>query len=148
MPGPPPFDVRFDPGQFRQFQRDLQRLAPEVRKELNKALREIAGAVADDAKSRASWSSRIPGAIGITVTTTKVGVKANRNKAPHAAAYEGFKGGRTVGSFRHPVYGNRSVWVQQPTRPFLAPAVKAYEERFYDAAGAAIDDAGRAAGWR
>ena len=148
MPGAPPFDIRFDPGQFRQLQRDLQRLAPEIRKELNKALREIAGAVAQDAKSRASWSSRIPGSIAVSVTGTKVGVKAKRNQAPHASAYEGFKNGRTSGSFRHPVYGNRNVWVQQSTRPFLAPAVAAYEERFYDAAGAAIDEAGRAAGWR
>jgi hypothetical protein len=38
----------------------------------------------------------------------------------------GLAGGRIgVSSFRHPVFGNYDVWVEQATRPYLMPAGRA-----------------------
>lgn len=138
-----------DPVSWRNLQRDLKRLEPEVRKELNASFRGLVGDIVSDAQSRASWSSRIPGAIGASVTTTRVGVKVNRRKAPHARSYEGRgRFGRPQGSFRHPVFGNRDVWVTETTRPFLAPAVKANQSQFYKSAEQAVTVAARKAGWK
>lgn len=139
----------FDPVSWRNLQRDLKRLAPAVQKELNAEIKGIAGEIVSAAKANASWSSRIPGAIGLSVTTTRVGVKANRRKAPHARAYEGTRraGFGTQKSFRHPVFGNRNVWVSQPTRPFLAPAIRANQDQFFARAEDAIVNAARTVGW-
>lgn len=57
-----------------------------------------------------------------------VSVVAGGKNAPLAGLFElGNKGGRSGGGgvFRHPVYGNRNNWVQQPTHPFLAAALQA-----------------------
>jgi hypothetical protein len=139
-----------DPSSWRNLQRDLKRLAPEIQKELNKEIKGIAGDIVSDAKSSASWSSRIPGALAVSVTTSRVGVKVNRKKAPHARAFEGVgrSGFGTKSSFRHPVFGNRNVWVSQPTRPFLAPAIRANQTAFFQKAEEAVTNAARHAGWR
>ena len=145
MPVDAAVHLELDPLGWRNLQRSLKQVAPEIQKQLRKEMRGIAGNVAASAKSHASWSSRIPGAIGITVTTTSIGVKANRRKAPHARSYEGILGG---GSFRHPLWGNREHWFTEQTRPFLAPAVQENKREFFQAAGAAVEDAARAVGWR
>ena len=134
-----------DPVSYRNLQRDLARLEPEIRKELNAKLRGVGGGIVSAAQSNASWSTRIPGAISLSVTSTRVGVKVNRRRAPHARAYEGITGGS---QFRHPVFGNRNVWITQTTRPSLAPAVRDHQAAFADAASDAVADAARAVGWR
>jgi hypothetical protein len=46
-------------------------------------------------------------------------VKAGGAKAPSGAPFENHG---QPGQFRHPVFGNKSNWVNQEARPFLAPA--------------------------
>lgn len=98
----------------------------DIKKEIRPALRAAGRVVADDAKRRAAWSTRIPKATRVSVSFAKrkpgVSVIVDRKKAPHARPYE--HGGRP-GRFRHPVYGNRRVWVPQQARPFLEPAMQA-----------------------
>jgi len=100
-------------------------LPAEMRAELRPRLKAAGGLVAAAARSNASWSSRIPGAIRVSTSFTSrtggVSVRVDSQKAPHARAYEGIAGNAT---FRHPVYGG-DTWVEQETRPFLAPAVNA-----------------------
>jgi len=138
-----------DPVSWGRLQRDLRDLGPEIRKELNDEIKGIADKMLTSAKRNASWSSRIPGALSVSVTTSRVGVKASRRKAPHARAFEGVRraGFGATSSFRHPVYGNRNVWVSQPTRPFLAPAIIEHREAFFAQAGEAVTNAARTAGW-
>lgn len=96
-------------------------LQAEVRREL----RPIAYEVRDEARSNASWSSRIPRSLSVRIRFGRrpaVNIEARRQVAPHARPFEG-AGGR--GSFRHPVFGNRRSWVSQRTRPFLLPALNA-----------------------
>lgn len=105
------------------------RVPIELRRELRPALRHAGEELRSDMRRRASYSSRIPGAIGLTVSFSAKGggirLRVNSRKAPHARVLErGNLGGR-AGTFRHPVFGDRDHWVTQETRPFFFPALKA-----------------------
>src|SRR5690554_3410860 len=89
------------------------------------ALQKAAKPIVDDAKRRAGmWSTRIPGAISLSVRKNGVMIRVSGKKAPHARPYEGMVGNRK--KFRHPVFGDEDKWVDQRTRPFLIPAVNAH----------------------
>lgn len=77
--------------------------------------------------------------------TAGVFLRVNAARAPHARPYEGMTGRNP---FRHPVFGDRSVWVAERTRPFLVPAVQETRPEVMGAAVDAIRDAARAGGFR
>lgn len=109
--------------------RELGKVPAELRKELRPKLRAGADHIVRDMRSRAGYSSRIPSAIRMSVSFSArsggITIRVDNRRAPHARPLElGNHGGR-ASSFRHPVFGNRDVWVTQPTRPFFFPAVKA-----------------------
>lgn len=133
-----------DPAQWRKFLADLRRLAPRVRKELTRNMRALLDPIAAAAKQNAGWSSRIPASIAKTVAANRVGLRVRGSKAPHGRPYEGLTGA----SFRHPVFGNREVWVSQAARPFLKPAVDAHRDEFMKAASDAVDEAAKQTGWK
>lgn len=128
--------------------KDMGRVPDDLRKKLRPKLREAGKVVANDAKLRASWSKRIPRAVSVRTSFTKtrpgVSVVVNKNKAPHARPYE--HGGR-AGSFRHPVFGDREVWVSQRARPFLAPALEAKGDAAGRLIAEAVDETTRDAGF-
>jgi hypothetical protein len=101
-------------------------LPAELRTELRPKLLHAASLIASDARNRASWSTRIPGAISVSASfnsrTGGASVRVSARKAPHARPYEGIDGNAT---FRRQVYGK--AWVTQETRPFLMPARRAKE---------------------
>lgn len=131
--------------QLADASRELRGMSKEVRKETRPAIRKAAEPMVAAAKSNASWSSRIPGAIKLSNTRRGVTIRVNKAKAPHARPYEGITGG---GQFRHPVHGHRSRWVSQATRPFLDPAVKAHRGKVREALVKVVDDAARRHGFR
>ncbi len=112
-----------------------QAAEPNLDREFNKALRAAALPVAEVAKQLASWSSRIPATIKIAGGARWIVIKAGGKGAPHAAAFE-HKG--KPGTFRHPMFGNRDVWVAQKARPFLVPALVANHENIRRDAEAAV----------
>jgi hypothetical protein len=122
------------------FSRQLQEVPKELRSELRKRIRSAADVIKTAAQSNASWSSRIPGAISVRTgfgRGSAVRVVVSAKRAPHARAFEGItQDGR--GTFRHPVFG-RDVWVEQPTRPFLQPAVRQHQDRVVRDVQDAID---------
>lgn len=128
--------------------RDMGRVPDDLRRKLRPKLRAAGRLVADDAKLRASWSTRIPRAISVRTSFTKnrpgVSVVVDRKRAPHARPYE--HGGRE-GKFRHPVFGNREVWVSQVARPFLAPAFDAKNNEAGRLITEAVDETTRDAGF-
>jgi hypothetical protein len=144
--------IEVDGTSFRDLQRELREMAPDVRKRLNEGLKDILlRRVIPDARGNASWSSRIPGAIQPQVTMSRIAAIVRPANAPHARPFEGIsKGefGRSRASFRHPVFGNRNFWVEQRTRPFLVPAFDANRKAAADEAVKAIDDAARQVGFR
>lgn len=140
-----PVQVQF-PG-YGRFMADLALLSPEIRKETRAELRKIMEDVGDTARSKASWSSRIPGAIKASVGTKNLGLTVRAADAPHAKAYEGLASGGSRSSFRHPVYGNRNVWVTQSTRPFAMPALAEREDEALRRVEDALESAARRLGF-
>lgn len=105
---------------LRSLGRQLREAKPAMYRGMQKGIRAEAAKVAERAKANASWSTRIPGTVKASVsgfTTAKV--SAGGTNAPHAAAYEH---AGAQGTFRHPVYGNREVWVDENARPYLHKA--------------------------
>lgn len=128
---------------YRTVQLRLKTVDPAVRKGLRTASLRAVGVIVEDAKARASWSETIPGAIVPTATQTYVGVKARGSKVPIAALNE-----RRAGKWRHPVYGNRSVWREQRAKPSVRPAVKAHAATVVAGVKVATDLAIREAGFK
>lgn len=115
---------------LRQLGRELRAMRPEIYRTVQKALRAAGEEMAEDARERASWSTRIPGTIKVSASgIDSIVLKAGGGKnstAPHAAAYEH---AGAEGTFRHPVHGDPTLtrdewtWVREEARPFLLPAV-------------------------
>ncbi len=121
-------------GTLADVGRDLRRAAPELHKELQVGLKAAAATVVTEARLISGfYSSRIPDSIRAGSRGLDTLVVAGGARAPHAVYYEGPK------PFRHPVFGNRNVWVKQTARPFLLPAVVKEAPAFDRAAVAAID---------
>lgn len=140
-------DVELDPSVV--IARDMRKLTPETQKAVRPALRQGGEIVASDARSRADWSSRIPGTIKVRTSfredREKVQVVAGGAAAPHARPYEGISSrGNT---FRHPVYGDRDVWVEQDKRQFIFPAAEAHGEEVTGLVRAALDEAAASIGF-
>lgn len=133
----------------RKLVNDLRKIGDGVGRNLGKEFKRAAGPVAQQARANASWSSRIPGAISVGVSSSRrypgAQIKVSKGKAPHARLFE-FPG--RGGSFRHPVFGNREVWVDQRGRPFIRPAVREKGGEFIKAADRAVVSAAKAAGFR
>ncbi len=131
-----------------QLSRDLYRMSPALRARLGKTIRDLGKGMESDARSNASWSSRIPGAIKVagTVTPNAVGValRVSSSGAPHARPYEGLDG---ESSFRHPVFGG-STYVSQATRPYARRAQQKAGNELPEAAEKAIEQAAADAGFR
>lgn len=119
---------------------ELGQMPAEIRTGLRVGFRKAGQAVLADARSNAAWSSRIPGAMSLRTSTKAdsagVFIRVDASKAPHARPYEGFS--NRGDSFRHPVFGNREVWVAQSTRPFLYPAAVAGRAAVMAAAQSAV----------
>lgn len=113
----------------RDFAKALGKVSPELRRQLRPQLRNAGQHVLDDMKRRASYSTRIPGATRMTVSFDAKGggirFRVSAARAPHARVLERGNDGSRSASFRHPVFGDRDVWVTQATRPFFFPALQA-----------------------
>lgn len=140
MSGAP--DVRITTENIRPLVGELGAMTPAMRSELRRGFRAAGGKALARAKASASWSSRIPGAISVRPLTgarsAGVFLRVNAAKAPHARAYEAIGSAGVGGAarfFRHRVFG-QDVWVNEPTRPFMVPAVQASRD---DAQHAALD---------
>lgn len=131
--------------QLARASKDLRAMSQEVRKELRPKIREAAEPIVSQARTNASWSSRIPRAIRLSSTRRGVDIRVNQAKAPHARPYEGITG---TSKFRHPVMGNRDRWVDQATRPFLEPAVAKHRGKVRAALIRLVEDAARRHGFR
>ena len=125
---------------------DLGPLPSAIRAGLAREFRSAGQVALAAARRNAAWSSRIPAAITVRVSTTPSGagitLRVDSARAPHARPYEGIGG--NGGTFKHPVYGG-PAWVSQGVRPFLTPAVRAVRDEVVEAAAAAVDRAARAA---
>jgi len=142
-------EVRFDGNQeLRKLVRDFGKLPAELRKELRPALKRGAQPILTQARSNASWSTRIPKATRISTKFQGrrggVVIAVSAKRAPHARPYEGISGS----PFRHPVYGHRDrPGVAQAARPFLFRAVEAKGGEVTKELAKTVIEVGRKHGW-
>ena len=124
-----------DTRDFKLLAKALRTAQAELYAELHAELREMGQIVADEAKAIVSpYSETIPASIKVNVRGASVSVIAGGGgmEKPIAGLFElGNKRGGSKSAaltsrkqFRHPVYGNREVWVNQPMHPFLEPALQ------------------------
>ncbi|HEY9375040.1 hypothetical protein [Streptomyces sp.] len=138
-----------DPSQaIRALAKELDGIPKELRQKLRPALRAAAEPVVQDARSRASWSTRIPRAISMSVRFSRdpgVLIRVRRSVAPHGRAYEGITG---ASDFVHPVFGHRDREVAEGTRPYLEPAVRAAADNVLATAAGVVEQVAREQGFR
>lgn len=134
--------ISVDTSDFKNFARDLRAADPALAASLRKKLKEAGDIVAVDARARASFSKQIAPTIRTSVRVTSVSVSARGVLADLMEL--GNKGG-SVGAFRHPVFGNKNVWVSQSMHPYLQPAVDAKGDEACERIFDALDDAVRVA---
>ncbi len=112
--------IRFSTDEIRAFARSCRSVDPKARAALRLGVGDAGRLVAEAAKKKAAFSSRIPSSIEVKVMGRGMAVvTAGGDAAPEAAPLEN-KGKR--GQFRHPVFGH-AVWVNQTAQPFLYPAL-------------------------
>lgn len=142
--------VRVEAEDLRQLVADLKELADGKAqvKALRKALTAAAVPVQQQVRANASWSSRIPAAVGSRArfTAKKVGVSVyvNRRKAPHARPIEN---DGQAGTFLHPLFG-RPRQVPQRARPFFFDETASHMPQVEQAVAEAMEEAARSAGFR
>lgn len=120
-----------DTSEFHEAARALRKADAVLNRELRSSLRAAGFIVAERAKILAgAHSKKIADTIKVRTAGAGVEVRAGSADVPTAVLYElGNQQRRSRigvaqegGTFRHPVFGNRDVWVDQPRYPFLAPA--------------------------
>lgn len=131
-----------DTSQIARLAKDLRRASPAAWKACRTSLRAAGQVVADDAKGRAAFSTRIPNSIRVRVTSGgNVKVIAGDATATDAAPIEN----KGKGHVRHPVFvpkaklpGPPGSWTEKNSPPaYLGPALEAHREE----AAKAIEDA-------
>ena len=132
-------NIVVDTRSLARLARDLRKAAPDAWKAYRTSVRAVAEVVLEDAKQRASFSSRIPQSMKIRVTAGgNVKIVAGGDAAPDAAAIEN----RGRGFVRHPVFGNREKWTAKGSHAaFLAPALDAHRDEVAQAIEEAVADA-------
>jgi hypothetical protein len=108
---------------------DIRAMGPDSKRAMTKTMKSSAGSILQEAKRRASWSSRIPRSLTVRVITRQnqpgIRIVSRSTVAPHGRIYEFGKAGKgRSGSFRAPLFGDRSRWYSHSTRPFIVPSVR------------------------
>jgi hypothetical protein len=142
---PAPVRIGIEIAGLKELARDVRAADPVLAKGLKAALLQGAQLVADEYKQRIRrFSTRIPPTIRPGASGTGAYVRAGGIDAPHAAALENF--GKT-GFFRHPVFGNSDLWVDQQAHPAALPALEARADDVVELADKALADWAEAAGF-
>ena len=125
--------------------RDLGQLPPAFRKTARPHMLAAGSGVLAQMRANAGWSSRIPGAISMTASTSAFGVRfrTDAGRAPHARPYEGISGD----PFRAPLFGDREHWYPHAARPFFYRAVQEGAAGVVEALGEALDQAAHETGF-
>jgi hypothetical protein len=145
-------EVRLDPKDLGRLLREAKEFAPELAKATRKRLRDVAGEGVTDVRRRlmgrtfhhdtglasglaaGTKVSIRTGAntAGVSIVTT--GTKLPAGKQPMVRAYN-------KRTFRHPVFGNRNVWVTQRGRPYFGAVLDERKSSMLQAMEAALREA-------
>lgn len=119
-------EAKLDPADLSALMRAAKEAEGTVQIELRRGIKAAAKPVVDRTKERASFSTRIPGAVKVQTRFPAKGasvtVTVDSKRAPHAAPIN--NQGRE-GTFRHPVYPDPTKersewnWAPQQAHPFF-----------------------------
>jgi hypothetical protein len=116
-------EVRIDARQVARMARGIRGIAPEAWRAARVRLRAVGEVVAEDARQRASYSTRIPAEIKAT-STAAGNVRISVTGEPSVAIENAGKG-----FVRHPTYGHRDRFTSKNSHPaFLLPAYAGKQE--------------------
>jgi hypothetical protein len=128
--------LKSDASSLRNLGKALRQSQPALYKATKSSLRAEGAKIAERAKRNFDWSTRIPQTVKVrTSGVASVIITAGDKTAPHAKPIEH---AGASGTFRHPVFGNTDVWVDQPARPSLHPAALEHLQESAEAVGAAL----------
>lgn len=107
-------------GSYDIYAEALRNVPKKMRPKVRKAVVDATKEVRSEQARAASWSRRIPSALGVRVgfASPRAELRLNSRKAPHGKPYEG--PGREV---RWPIFGDRENWGSTATRPFFNPPI-------------------------
>ena len=87
--------------------------------------------------------------VSVSFSRRAAGAKIVTGSSKLSAAHKGLLNVYNKKSFRHPVYGNKAVWVEQQGRPYFGSAItQAMNHAVVEEIWSALDDATRAIGAR
>lgn len=118
--------IAADTKAMRQLAADLKIASEQAQKDFYVGLKAGGEIVATKARANAKsfprkgpGTNRIADSVRVRRSGVRVKIQGGGDAAPEAAPLEHHG---MPGKFRHPVGGNRQVWVDQPARPWLTPA--------------------------
>lgn len=134
-----------DTRDFAGLIKAIGRAEVEIPVRMRARMRGAGEVVAEEAR-RLAYSPKIAKTIKVRASGVNVQVQAGNRDTPEAALLElGNHGGKRradtgATSFRHPVFGT-DTWVEQPTHPCLAPALKTKVVEVEELVGEALTEA-------
>lgn len=115
--------VVVDLHELNDLARALRTVAPEITKALHSELKStVEQNVTQRARMKWAENSSQRSTIQTRRSGLTVSVTAGRGEN-HPGQSHAFEHNGDAGTFRHPVYGNRDVWVDQEAHPFLGPSL-------------------------
>jgi hypothetical protein len=118
---------QIDTRNLEDFEHRLRTAADRWVIEKDLLIAELTKDIAETAKGIAAQHSKsIPGTIRSHIEKPGMGIiEAGNTSVPIAALYEmgNRKSKKSKETFRHPVFGNRNIWVEQSKHPYLRPAM-------------------------
>ena len=133
--------------EFKKLTKDLKDFKPD--KQVKKALKLAGELIATDARALVSpYSKTTPPTIRVRTRKTSISVIAGGTNVPIAGLLEMGNRGRSTGNtFRHPVFGDKSIWVNQKMHPYLLVAMKKNEHAIERFEGKIVAEAFREVGF-
>lgn len=149
--------VRVDVSDLAYLDSKLKRFEPALRRAMRRRIRNAGRRVAQkiQAAAVAVGSESIPAAIvlqnAFTPKRAGVYIRVSKPKLPegHKAVGHMVEGRRDGRGHRRPVYGRKDIpWVEQTPTPYFTRTALAEQAAVAGEVAAAMDEAGRAAGFR
>lgn len=155
--------VVIDPQEWYRLKKELDAFNPALTKALRKRIRAAGTTAAEEVKKTLALSSPAGGdnsgegraalaaATRVTVSFGRrsAGAKIITSASRLPAEHQGLLHVYNKTTFRHPVFGNRSAWVEQKGRPYFGTVIrKMIDKEMTKEVEAALDDALKAIGAR
>lgn len=150
-----PIELDVETREFVELSQHLAKFAPELRKQMRKRLttaaRPAVKAVRAEVRSAPTAGGQSRGlragiAKGIRTDLSDrgnrfVGLRIRATSSGLSASQKGMQRKYNLPSFRHPVFGDRSVWVEQAGHPYFYEPIRKHHPAMRAAFEAAVAEA-------